>query len=62
MFYFCHLKKLVRPETFGHYYVIYIKLEGLDCICLALNVKNWRVLVNTDDETSGSIKRGKILD
>ena len=22
LFYFCHLKKLVRPETFGHYYVI----------------------------------------
>ena len=21
MFYFCHLKKLVRPETFGPYYV-----------------------------------------
>ena len=21
LFYFCHLKKLVRPETFGHYYV-----------------------------------------
>ena len=22
MFYFCHLKKLVRPETFGPYYVL----------------------------------------
>ena len=21
MFYFCHLKKLIRPETFGLYYV-----------------------------------------
>ena len=21
LFYFCHLKKLVRPETFGPYYV-----------------------------------------
>ena len=21
LFYFCHLKKLVRPETFGTYYV-----------------------------------------
>ena len=22
LFYFCHLKKLVRPETFGPYYVL----------------------------------------
>ena len=24
LFYFCHLKKLVRPETFGPYYVVII--------------------------------------
>ena len=24
LFYFCHLKKLVRPETFGPYYVLHI--------------------------------------
>ena len=24
LFYFCHLKKLVRPETFGPYYVYYL--------------------------------------
>ena len=23
-FYFCHLKKLIRPETFGPYYVLYV--------------------------------------
>ena len=26
LFYFCHLKKLVRPETFGPYYVYAAKL------------------------------------
>ena len=25
MFYFCHLKKLVRPETFGPYYVFVLR-------------------------------------
>ena len=24
LFYFCHLKNLVRPETFGPYYVLYM--------------------------------------
>jgi hypothetical protein len=28
--------------------IVYIKLEGLDCIYLGLNVKNWWVLVNTE--------------
>ena len=26
--YFCHLKKLVRPETFGPYYVAYISSQA----------------------------------
>ena len=28
-FYFCHLKKLVRPETFGPYYVGLDRTPGL---------------------------------
>ena len=28
VFYFCHLKKLVRPETFGPYYVLGRCLPG----------------------------------
>ena len=30
LFYFCHLKKLVRPETFGPYYVLYIFRIGVE--------------------------------
>ena len=28
LFYFCHLKKLVRPETFGPYCISYVELYG----------------------------------
>ena len=49
LFYFCHLKKLVRPETFGPYYVYYVfsrifsTLWGGDVAPLVLNVGDrWR--------------------
>ena len=29
LFYFCHLKQLVRPETFGPYHVLHIKVTWL---------------------------------
>ena len=28
LFYFCHLKKLVKPETFGPYYVVHVPLNA----------------------------------
>ena len=33
MFYFCHLKKLVRPETFGPYYV-HTYTRRKVCVCV----------------------------
>ena len=30
LFYFCHLKKLVMPETFGPYYVVTIRTDKKD--------------------------------
>ena len=41
--YFCHLKKLVRPETFGPYYVVVTFLSSI--IILTPNGNFWIVLV-----------------
>ena len=40
LFYFCHLKKLVRPETFGPYYVHHI--STLPC----REIKEWSQLTS----------------
>ena len=38
LFYFCHLKKLVRPETFGPYYVHEVLLQVIIMEIIALNL------------------------
>ena len=57
-FYFCHLKKLVRPETFGPYYVCcesyYLKQEERKSVFLAMCIffrEGSRV--STDKENAG---------
>ena len=42
LFYFCHLEKLVRPETFGPYYV---SCRNLVCKSTVPNVGTKRDLV-----------------
>ena len=46
MFYFCHLKKLVRPETFGPYYVhlymhTYYQQAVMQCAVKYLKTLPW---------------------
>jgi hypothetical protein len=44
LFYFCHLKKLVRPETFGPYYV---RVEQVEVTVMHLEKQNG--LSDTED-------------
>ena len=53
LFYFCHLKKLVRPETFGPYYVCFKILEvSIRCATLFILTCEIKNLCRSPDQAA----------